>query len=853
MKALMLSLAMTAMLLPMTSFAQQTSDDFFRVDDAFNDNRAVAIALTGNLANDDFGAPLGSGLLILTAAGAGYAISRRKRSFRKGSALVLAALMLMGMTACKKKVAEPITPATGNQVAITLNVGGGAKAEVDPPHVNFVENDKILVAHDGKYVGTLTYTEYETGKFHFQGNIDATVATPRQKLYFYFLGNKQNDASLEAGTTTSCTVNISDQTNYPTLPVISFSASDEDYEGAGTYNAKLHNKCSLIKFNVTTPSNSPICITGMNNKVTVDFSEAANDGENNGFSYDKVGDGIIKLKGGSGSPAEKWAIVLPQDELAAGSAGSIYAQNGTYTTFTGTRPTIHAIEANGYYHEGGDVISMTVNTATNIIDLGDVTVNTEIATGKTLIGTLASNVMISIADGATVTLHNVTINGVNENGYKWAGLNCLGDATIILKDGSTNNVKGFYEDYPGIHVPAENTLTIKGETLGTGSLNASSNTDETASGAGIGGGWNLACGNIEIQSGVITANGSVSAAGIGSNNKACGTITISGGTVTATGGSNAAGIGSGCDGSCGIITISGGTVASTGGNSGAGIGTGVRGRCNDGITIANTVTKVTATKGDGSTYSIGAGYNGSCGTVTIGGVTGAISISPYTYIPGAISGTFSVSSTKQVYFSQGNLKYSAGTWSFHTNQYDRCFTSERDVSSDYDASGTFDLFGWGTSGYNHGANASNPYSTSTTYWDYYAYGSATANLYDGNGKADWGYNAISNGGNAVNQWRTLTTAEWVYLFNNHTKGWSTVNGVNGYVIRPDGVSTAVASSYTALEWATQEADGSVFLPAAGYRNATSLDDVGPSGTTGRVPTTCPCLTTCTTSSSTRAV
>ena len=39
--------------------------------------------------------------------------------------------------------------------------------------------------------------------------------------------------------------------------------------------------------------------------------------------------------------------------------------------------------------------------------------------------------------------------------------------------------------------------------------------------------------------------------------------------------------------------------------------------------------------GDGATNSIGAGKNGTCGTVTIGGVEGAITTSPYTYDPAA--------------------------------------------------------------------------------------------------------------------------------------------------------------------------------------------------------------------------
>ena len=394
---------------------------------------------TGNgIQNDSFGAPLGSGIAILLAAGAGYAVVRRKRS-RKNTMLLLACVALLGFTQCKKE--QPLEPTNdGNKTKITLNVdnGGnnGSRVNVSDANVTFTNGDKILVVSNGHYVGTLTHNGT-----YFSGNI--TDPVEGEPLYFYFLGNKDT-GTLTAGTSgsTSCTVSISDQTDYPHLPVISMGVSIDrengnaivNYSsGVSTYEAQLHNKASLMKFNVTTPSNSPICITGMNNKVIIDFTKAANDGANNGFTYDQEDGGVIILKGGSGTNVEKWAIVLPQDELAAGSAGSIYAQNGTYTTFTGTRPTIHAIAANGYYHEGGDVISMTVNTATDYIDLGDITASTTIATGKTVIGTLANNVKISIADGATVTLNGVSINasGTWTSG-DYAGLTCEGDAIIIL-------------------------------------------------------------------------------------------------------------------------------------------------------------------------------------------------------------------------------------------------------------------------------------------------------------------------------------------------------------------------------------------------------------------------------------
>jgi hypothetical protein len=255
-------------------------------------------------------------------------------------------------------------------------------------------------------------------------------------------------------------------------------------------------------------------------------------------------------------------------------------------------------------NNGGKTATCTVTVTKSIpgaVNLNSLTGNYEAKKGDVLNGTLGKNVKISIADGATVTLDGVNINGSGSwTGGNYAGINCEGNATIILK--GSNTVKGFYRLYPGIHVPEGKTVTIKGD----GSLTASSN----GNAAGIGGGGEF-----------------------GNGNPSCGNIVIEGGTITATGGYNAAGIGGGGFSSCGNITIKGGTVNAKGGDYGAGIGGGRGGSCGN-ITITDGVTSVSATKGKGySAYSIGAGHQGSCGTVTIGGKTGAISQSPYTYKP----------------------------------------------------------------------------------------------------------------------------------------------------------------------------------------------------------------------------
>ena len=171
---------------------------------------------------------------------------------------------------------------------------------------------------------------------------------------------------------------------------------------------------------------------------------------------------------------------------------------------------------------------------------------------------------------------------------------------------------------------------------------------------------------------------------------------------------------------------------------------------------------------------------------------------------GAISGQFSVSNTKKVYFSKGNLRYASGTWSFFDHQYDY-YTS-------YSA-GAWDHFGWSTS--------ANTYGMST---------SGTSSTYSGN-FVDWGATMGSG-------WRTLSRAEWTYLFNTRTvnggKGsgksytyGQNVNNVLGVVLYPDDYTGAAYT--TGSNWSTFESAGCVFLPAAGSRDGTSVNYFGSNG------------------------
>ena len=200
------------------------------------------------------------------------------------------------------------------------------------------------------------------------------------------------------------------------------------------------------------------------------------------------------------------------------------------------------------------------------------------------------------------------------------------------------------------------------------------------------------------------------------------------------------------------------------------------------------------------------------------------------YVPeGAIGGLFSVSETKQVYFSQGNLQYkaTANTWQFAENQYDYIGFDNDNISPDYD--GWIDLFGWGT--------GDNPTDTSP----FYMYTSDFT---------DWGTNAISNGGNTTNSWRTLKDMEWDFVLNTRATASgirfakAQINDINGLILLPDNWSSGVydlnetnnvnanfncnvINPYDLIN--ILGANGAVFLPMAGYREehlTQSVNDAG---------------------------
>ena len=216
---------------------------------------------------------------------------------------------------------------------------------------------------------------------------------------------------------------------------------------------------------------------------------------------------------------------------------------------------------------------------------------------------------------------------------------------------------------------------------------------------------------------------------------------------------------------------------------------------------------------------------------------------------------FKVSDTKQVYFSKGNLQAtyngSSWTWAFAANQWDYVGNAAGNTSingngtvSAYTV--TVDLFGWVGASSNWTGAAQYGISNSTVTNNVDGYGNVGGEAL----KADWG-TTMGTG------WRTLTIDEWTYLLSTRVTGaivnstsnarytYAVINtdgtAVKGLIIFPDGyvgetptgvtwgtinAKSAFTTTCTSAGWLALNAAGCIFLPAAGYREESTVEDAG---------------------------
>ena len=224
---------------------------------------------------------------------------------------------------------------------------------------------------------------------------------------------------------------------------------------------------------------------------------------------------------------------------------------------------------------------------------------------------------------------------------------------------------------------------------------------------------------------------------------------------------------------------------------------------------------------------------------------GLVNMGDFTRRRDYLPGIYSVSASKKVMFSSGNLLWTGGSrtstasenrnyWIFNQNQYDLGGF----VDFNHNTTGSSNYFSW--------YNSDNTNSTILVHDN----SSFNGTPYD------WG--DLFNDPNDVH-WCTLTKDEWKYLmvsrqvnFHHYAFGrinTGTNNYVNGLILFPDqftwptsvthqpttfdGAAAYSNASYTVAEWSLLEEAGCVFLPAGGHvgfnGSTPSISSVGSEG------------------------
>lgn len=191
---------------------------------------------------------------------------------------------------------------------------------------------------------------------------------------------------------------------------------------------------------------------------------------------------------------------------------------------------------------------------------------------------ISSSSLYQSVSSTTTNLSSGKFNLVDSNITINSRINCSGNVKIVLCDGCTLTASA------GISVTSGNSLTIYGQSAGTGNLIAKVGADTLN--AAIGGSYTGDSGTITINGGIINATGPAWAAAIGGGYGKKGTVVINGGVVNASSQTvednygnydyDYATVGGVCIGGGQLgdadVTINGGTVNAGSGNSGAGIG-----------------------------------------------------------------------------------------------------------------------------------------------------------------------------------------------------------------------------------------------------------------------------------------
>ena len=308
-----------------------------------------------NLTDPTQPAPLGSGVLILVAAGAGYAIVRRKHT-RKGashtsSTLLLAAAMLLGLTQCKKEV-ETVNPVAADGIPMTLNAYNDSRTSFDGSGaISWGTNEKIYVVYNGTCIGSVT--NGTGGGNTFTGTVTGLESGNDYTLHYYYVGTAQTIATDATSFSMDFVNQDGTMANLGKFH-IGHGTQTLTYEGGDiTSEAGMSSLVSIGYFDIAgmaeVGENVYMYGENLNNKITIDFST-------NKVTNTKVeGDNLICLGAVTeGSTCGKYVMLVPNHTDGTETLATNITFISKRTSGTCNNTFNYGIIANRFYCKGGN-------------------------------------------------------------------------------------------------------------------------------------------------------------------------------------------------------------------------------------------------------------------------------------------------------------------------------------------------------------------------------------------------------------------------------------------------------------------------------------------------------------------
>ncbi|MCQ2306233.1 MAG: hypothetical protein MJ000_01540 [Bacteroidales bacterium] len=210
--------------------------------------------------------------------------------------MIVAALLLM--TQCRKDEMPAVMPET-NTVRMTVTVGSGSKTDIsETGGIAWSSGDRLYVGNGSKCIGCLDIEQSDTGQAtaNFSGKVDLTGVADGQEFGFFYLGNcnsidwnPQNTVegfqyTVETepwSNATSATVVFSGQSGkLDELEKFHIGYGDGNLKEVVNETGKvtisgivsMESKVALVQFNFTKDNDDPVTVSGIYDKMTVNFN-----------------------------------------------------------------------------------------------------------------------------------------------------------------------------------------------------------------------------------------------------------------------------------------------------------------------------------------------------------------------------------------------------------------------------------------------------------------------------------------------------------------------------------------------------------------------------------------------------